>query len=610
MYKFLLREPRFAKLSAAVLLGASLSACGNTQPQTPQLKVDAGAVLQSQVIGAGTNFLSDQTPVLQTNGYGPYEKNRSNGEAGANDGRTLTLAGVTYPYGLGVHANSDLTYDIGAQCRGFTTSIGVDDEVGASGSVVFQVYADGFKVYQSALMTGNSATVPLSIDTRGVEKLRLVVTDGGNGSTSDHADWADAKLLNCVTYSAPLTITKGGVYTGNWKSNNPAVPAVTVATQEAVTIQNSTISSRGNAIDWTKSQTDVKIKNNYIYGLNPNADGQPKGQALKLQSPVNLEFEHNAIIGMGGVLVNDFQGRSDGTGVLRVRYNYAKNIDGRVSSGIGTYRNNANPKNGDHPDGGFIVANFFQLDNTSSKAGIEISWNEVFNEPGNSAVEDNINIHSSSGTASSPINIHENLIQGGYSNLPELNYNYSGGGILLGDGCGSSYQKAFYNTVINTTNYGIAIAGGHDQLVSTNFIYGDAKIINQDGTTTYLDSNNDAGIYVRNYCTTKYLNPTEYLSSTNSADSSYYLADLNKLLNNTVGWGVPESGNPSARSDISIGSVKYTRGGTNQPALTAANNTNTTQYNGGVGALPAGVISTAISNWRSHAAANGVVTGP
>jgi hypothetical protein len=39
-----------------------------------------------------------------TNSWGPVEKDRSNGEAGSNDGRTISLDGEKYSRGLGVHA--------------------------------------------------------------------------------------------------------------------------------------------------------------------------------------------------------------------------------------------------------------------------------------------------------------------------------------------------------------------------------------------------------------------------------------------------------------------------------------------------------------------------
>ena len=51
-----------------------------------------------------------------TNGWGPVEKDQSNGEAGATDGATITLNGVTYAKGLGAHAGSDVRYALNGAC--------------------------------------------------------------------------------------------------------------------------------------------------------------------------------------------------------------------------------------------------------------------------------------------------------------------------------------------------------------------------------------------------------------------------------------------------------------------------------------------------------------
>ena len=68
-----------------------------------------------------------------TNGWGPVEKDKSNGENGAGDGHTLTLNGITYTKGLGAHAASDVRYALAANCTRFKASVGIDDEVGHSG---------------------------------------------------------------------------------------------------------------------------------------------------------------------------------------------------------------------------------------------------------------------------------------------------------------------------------------------------------------------------------------------------------------------------------------------------------------------------------------------
>ncbi len=150
-----------------------------------------------------TKYVSDLSFTLATNSWGPVERDKSNGESIAGDGRTITLNGATYARGIGVHAHSDVRFQIGGNCSTFQADIGIDDEVGVRGSVAFQVWADGAQIFASSLMTGSSATVRLNLNVGGKSELRLLVTDGGNGIGSDHADWADARLT-CTDTTAPV----------------------------------------------------------------------------------------------------------------------------------------------------------------------------------------------------------------------------------------------------------------------------------------------------------------------------------------------------------------------------------------------------------------------
>jgi hypothetical protein len=92
---------------------------------------------------SSATYVADLAWTSASNGWGPVEKDRSNGETGATDGRTITLNGTTHAKGLGVHASSDVRYDLNGAYSTFISDVGVDDEVGSRGSVVFQVYADG-----------------------------------------------------------------------------------------------------------------------------------------------------------------------------------------------------------------------------------------------------------------------------------------------------------------------------------------------------------------------------------------------------------------------------------------------------------------------------------
>jgi hypothetical protein len=84
---------------------------------------------------------------------------------------------------------------LGGQYKTFLADVGVDDEVGANGTVVFQVSADGAQLFDSGTLDGGGTPKQVSVDVTGKQELVLVVTDSGDGNGSDHADWAGARLL-------------------------------------------------------------------------------------------------------------------------------------------------------------------------------------------------------------------------------------------------------------------------------------------------------------------------------------------------------------------------------------------------------------------------------
>ncbi|SED90961.1 NPCBM/NEW2 domain-containing protein [Streptomyces sp. Ag109_O5-10] len=143
---------------------------------------------------AGSSYLSDLPWLSTSNGWGPVERDMSNGETAAGDGHPITVGGVVYAKGLGTHAQSEVDYYTGKACEKVTADVGVDDEEAANGTVSFEVWADGTEVASTGVLTTDMAAQPLTADVTGAEVVRLVVTDGGDGITSDHGDWANARI--------------------------------------------------------------------------------------------------------------------------------------------------------------------------------------------------------------------------------------------------------------------------------------------------------------------------------------------------------------------------------------------------------------------------------
>lgn len=142
----------------------------------------------------GSPYISDLEWTGVSNGYGPIERDMSNGEAGAGDGNPITIGGVVYDKGVGMHAPGRLTTWLGRTCTRFDAVVGIDDEVTEPGSVRFEVWGDGVLLERTGVVTSADGGVPLSVDVTGVRRLTLVADEATNGKNFDHADWADARL--------------------------------------------------------------------------------------------------------------------------------------------------------------------------------------------------------------------------------------------------------------------------------------------------------------------------------------------------------------------------------------------------------------------------------
>jgi hypothetical protein len=153
--------------------------------------------------------LSGEDPSSARQDWGSLESDISVG------GKPITLGGRTFSSGLGMHANGEATYDLAEGTQAFEALVGVDDtRKGDKGAtVVFQVFVDGEKKFDSGLMRAGDAPKPVSIDLRGARTLKLVALDGGDGKDSDWADWADAKVTKPALppATADYTIEGGGL---------------------------------------------------------------------------------------------------------------------------------------------------------------------------------------------------------------------------------------------------------------------------------------------------------------------------------------------------------------------------------------------------------------
>uniref|UniRef100_UPI0018D1C390 NPCBM/NEW2 domain-containing protein n=1 Tax=Streptomyces clavuligerus TaxID=1901 RepID=UPI0018D1C390 len=152
-------------------------------------------------VPAGVSGLGDLTWAWASNGYGPVERDMSNGGPRARDGRPLTVNGVRYAKGLGTHAPVQLVYLLDGRCSKLTTDVGIDDERDPrepeQATATAEIWADGVKRADSGLLTWRDPAVSLTADLSGARFLRLVGTIGPDTNRYDRIDWAEP-VLTCA----------------------------------------------------------------------------------------------------------------------------------------------------------------------------------------------------------------------------------------------------------------------------------------------------------------------------------------------------------------------------------------------------------------------------
>jgi len=116
----------------------------------------------------------------------------------------LSIGGRKFEHGVGSHANSTLWIDLSGGSERFLASVGVDDAAGGPASITFKIVGDGKKLWESGLMKPGQAPKQVDIDLKGVQKLVLLVGDGGDGIGYDHADWVEARFV--VSGAQPKTM--------------------------------------------------------------------------------------------------------------------------------------------------------------------------------------------------------------------------------------------------------------------------------------------------------------------------------------------------------------------------------------------------------------------
>ena len=159
------------------------------------IEVDLNEIALVQTLGGRVQYLSQLAPaeVKESTVLAPpqpYQMDRS------CQGDALSIAGSRYPWGIGVHADSELTFALGGRYQEFRAAVGIDTRIGGKGSVRFIVLGDGKPLYESPVVTGSDGKPrEVQAPVAGVKRLTLKVTDAGDLDLGDVANWGSARVL-------------------------------------------------------------------------------------------------------------------------------------------------------------------------------------------------------------------------------------------------------------------------------------------------------------------------------------------------------------------------------------------------------------------------------
>ncbi len=173
-------------------------------------------------------------------------------------GEAARVAGVPYTNVIGTHAKSVIKIDTRSNASLFTAQIAIaDNKINyqdtklisyplvdgkklwyntdknskifagleglngnvEKGSVVFSITGDGRQLYKSPLIRQGDTPIKVQVNLAGVKILELVVEDGGDGASGDHALWIDPQ----ITYSEIVPVTVGTDFAGDLPVMDPQV---------------------------------------------------------------------------------------------------------------------------------------------------------------------------------------------------------------------------------------------------------------------------------------------------------------------------------------------------------------------------------------------------
>lgn len=146
---------------------------------------------------------------LGNQAYGELRENR------AIEGGPLTIAGKTYPQGLGTHAISEIPYPVRSGMARLRGKVGMDDgQKSGQGRAQFRIFSGNAVLWESPAITTSEPAVSFDVAVLSEHHRMISLQCDDLGENSyDHADWVDLEWTkgeaNPAVASTSARVLKG-----------------------------------------------------------------------------------------------------------------------------------------------------------------------------------------------------------------------------------------------------------------------------------------------------------------------------------------------------------------------------------------------------------------
>ncbi|MCC6741008.1 MAG: NPCBM/NEW2 domain-containing protein [Planctomycetia bacterium] len=171
------------------------------------LAVQSAQLASIQIMNGNLVYLSDMNPKLLDTWHDqvanvdakPSEEQYLFLDRGVSRNAPISIGNRAYRKGIATRKHVEIELDLGGAYSRFTATVGLLDEVQATGyvdpRVRFQVKGDGKELWRSESMSTESAPAPVAISVKGVKTLTLVVETEDVLDSQMYAGWGDARVV-------------------------------------------------------------------------------------------------------------------------------------------------------------------------------------------------------------------------------------------------------------------------------------------------------------------------------------------------------------------------------------------------------------------------------